>query len=113
MKNKTHLVKFIAIAVMAFFCASCGKNPSSQRLTAFPNPACEYIHLHCTDMQSFEIYDAAAQLVKEGNITGSFYSVYVGDMAQGNYLLKVFTTDEVINENITVLWFDPFDNPNY
>lgn len=112
MKNIHHTTKFIAIAVLLSFFVSCGKNSTELSLIVCPNPSDNNIVLICDNMQHFTIFDAIGQLVKDEDVPDvGFYNVDVSDLAPGNYLLQVTTTNGIVSKTISIMGFNPWYYP--
>ena len=69
----------------------------------YPNPANEFLHLRFSDEDAnlIEIYDGNGQIAKR--IKSEFNTINISDLDQGIYLVKVYFSNSVVNEKLTVI----------
>lgn len=63
----------------------------NKELLAYPNPASEYIFISLFEeqMQQYKLYDALGTIVKQSGIDKNSSNIYVGDLKEGIYFLKL------------------------
>ncbi|HOK38444.1 MAG TPA: M1 family aminopeptidase [Bacteroidales bacterium] len=73
------------------------------KMFIYPNPANEFLHLRFSDEDAnlIEIYDGNGQIAKR--IKSEFNTINISDLDQGIYLVKVYFSNSVVNEKLTVI----------
>jgi hypothetical protein len=75
-------------------------------LRTFPNPAWDYVTVLLPDYKPgafAQIYNSKGEKVLEQGITAPEFKMDVSGLSKGNYLMKVFNGDVVINRTIVVI----------
>ena len=69
------------------------KDSELEKGSIFPNPAKDYVNFTLRSLASYTIIDALGRVVTSGNLTNET-QVYVGDLNNGVYFIKVFDADK-------------------
>jgi len=72
---------------------------TEQHFQVFPNPTKDYITIHSksynNDNEShYYIYNTTGKLINSGEIKGIYHKLYLGDLHQGVYFIKIRTKEE-------------------
>ena len=67
-------------------------------ITAYPNPAGEFISLNLNGIQAdkMEIYDITGKLLSTNNINSELTKVFTGNLKSGIYLLKFYNKSQIV-----------------
>jgi hypothetical protein len=73
-------------------------------VTAYPNPSSSLVYVNSTTATSMlaEVYDLAGQMVYKKTVSGDDNGLNLGNLANGMYLLKVFTAEGQLLQTMKV-----------
>lgn len=113
MKNNVLKIRSLLLLSLLLLLASCGKEPAGQNhsIAIYPNPVTTFLYLDGDYMQHYTLFDGIGRIVGDGDINGNLYMIDVSYLSEGNYLLRIVFPDEVVNKPVSILGFDPFENP--
>lgn len=69
-------------------------------VTTYPNPASDIIMLNSNKFRSFEFINLNGTIVKEGLVSANL--ILVGDMTKGEYILKLYSDNQVTSKKIYI-----------
>jgi hypothetical protein len=75
---------------------------SSQKITAFPQPANESLTINLTNGDAYSIFDLSGNLVVRGTYTSTQTTIATSTWSNGIYLLQVTNNKEIVNKKICV-----------
>ena len=75
------------------------EDPLSFVISAFPNPTMDVLHIELKDEFTgsvmFQVHDAIGNLIQEGEVSTSKFTIQTTDWSGGAYYLHVYNTDSL------------------
>lgn len=75
------------------------EDPLSFVISAFPNPTMDVLHIELKDEFTgsvmFQVHDAIGNLIQEGEVSTSKFTIQTTDWSGGSYYLRVYNTDSL------------------
>ena len=75
------------------------EDPLSFVISAFPNPSMDVLHIELKDEFTgsvmFQVHDAIGNLIQEGEVSTSKFTIQTTDWSGGAYYLHVYNTDSL------------------
>lgn len=75
------------------------EDPLSFVISAFPNPTMDVLHIELKDEFTgsvmFQVHDAIGNLIQEGEVSTSKFTIQTTNWSGGSYYLRVYITDSL------------------